>query len=311
LGSSPKTGAVSDGSSAFCGSRWPIFIDKLRAKDYFFVMKSKPIAHQLKFQGAHVKSKFLALIAIIAIGSNVFGIEGTNSPYTDAAGDIDPGIANAGGTLDILGMEVSHTATDIMFKLTLNGNYSTGGNDWGQFMIGFSTGSTATTNTGNGWTRPIQLNSPLGGMDYWIGSWVNAGGGSQLWSYDGASWTNAGALPSYVLTAGATSTLDYTLPLASLGLSAGDTFYFDAYSSGGGGGDSAVDALANPNVSISGWGGPYTSKTTETGGPGLNKYTVTAIPEPATVILFGIGGIGAWLVRRNRFKTNEKCEDDL
>jgi hypothetical protein len=272
-------------------------------------MKSKKIARQLEFQGAHVKSKFLALIAIIAIGSNVFGAEGTNSPYTDAAGDIDPGIANAGGTLDILGMEVSHTATDIMFKLTLNGNVTT--TDWGQFMIGFSTGSTATTNTGNGWARPIQLNSPLGGMDYWIGSWVNGGAGTQLWSYDGASWTNTGALPTYSITSGSTSTFDYTVTLASLGLSAGDTFYFDAYSSGGGGGDSAVDALANPNVSITSWSQPYTSQSIDSGGLGLNKYTVTAIPEPATVILFGIGGIGAWLVRRNRLKTNEKCEDDL
>jgi hypothetical protein len=272
-------------------------------------MKSKPIAHQLKFQGAHVKSKFLALIAIIAIGSNVFGAEGTNSPYTDAAGDIDPGIANAGGTLDILGMEVSHTATDIMFKLTLNGNVST--TDWGKFLIGFSTGSTATTNTGNGWTRPIQLNSPLGGMDYWIGSWVDGGGGAQLLGYDGASWTNAGAPNAFSFTPGATSTIDYTLSLASLGLSAGDTFYFDAYSSGGGGGDSAVDALANANVSITSWSQTYTSQTTASGGTGLNSYTVTAIPEPATVILFGIGGIGAWLVRRNRLKTNEKCEDDL
>ena len=272
-------------------------------------MKSKTIAHQLTFQGAHVKSKFLTVVAIFAIGSNVFGVEGTNSPYTDVAGDIDPGIASAGGSLDILEMEVSHTATDIMFKLTLNGNVST--TDWGQFMIGFSTGSTATTNTGNGWARPIQLNSPLGGMDYWIGSWVNAGGGSQLWSYDGASWTNNGATASFSITPDLTSTIDYTLSLASLGISAGDTFYFDAYSSGGGGGDSAVDALANPNVSITSWSGPYTSQTTGTGGPGLNKYTVTAIPEPATVILFGIGGIGAWLVRRNRLKTNEKCEDDL
>ncbi len=274
-------------------------------------MKSKKIAHQLKFQGAHVKSKFLALIAIIAIGSNVFGVEGTNSPYTDVAGDIGgPGINDAGGTLDILGMEVSHTATDIMFKLTLNGNVAT--TDWGYFMIGISTGSTATTNTGNGWNRPIQLNSPLGGMDYWIGSWVNAGGGSQLWSFDGASWTNNGALPSYVLTPGSTSTIDYTATLASLGLSANDTFYFDAYTTGGGGTDSAVDALANPNVSITTWDQPYTSQTTASGGLGLNSYTVTAaVPEPATIILFGIGGIGAWLVRRNRLKTNEKCEDDL
>ena len=34
------------------------------------------------------------------------GAEGTSSPYTDAIGDIDPGISTASGTLDITGMEV-------------------------------------------------------------------------------------------------------------------------------------------------------------------------------------------------------------
>ncbi|MBK7865583.1 MAG: hypothetical protein IPJ75_00485 [Ignavibacteriales bacterium] len=75
-------------------------------------------------------------------------------------------------------MEVSNTATDLLFKLTVNGNVAT--TDWGKFMLGISTGSTATTNTGNGWGRPINLNSVLGGMDYWVGAWVDAGGGANF-----------------------------------------------------------------------------------------------------------------------------------
>jgi hypothetical protein len=38
--------------------------------------------------------------------------------YTDAAGDINPGIATAGGTLDILSLEITNNASDIVFKLT-------------------------------------------------------------------------------------------------------------------------------------------------------------------------------------------------
>jgi len=202
--------------------------------------------------------------------------------FSDALGEIDPGIANAGGTLDIMAMEVSNTATDIVFTLTLNGNIAT--TDWGNFMIGIATGGTGTT-TGNGWGRPINMNSPGGGMDYWIGSWVNAGGGTQLWSYDGFSWDNTGALPGFSLLADTTSTITYTATLASLGLALGDSFYFDAYSTGGGGTDSAVDALSNPNVSITGWSGPYTSNTTN----GISQYTV--VPEPSIVALVVASGV--------------------
>lgn len=247
-----------------------------------------------------MKKLLLTFAAVAVAASTSFAVEGTNSPYTDAAGDIDPGIANAGGTLDILGMEVTNNATDITFKLTVNGNVST--TDWGKFMIGISTGSTTNVNTGNGWARPIQLNSPVGGMDYWVGSWVDGGGGSELWSYNGASWTNTGALPSFSLLAGTTSSITYTATLASLGLAINDTFYFDAYSSGGGGGDSAVDALANPNVSITGWSGPYTSSTVGSGGTGLNSYQV--VPEPSTYALLALSGAGlfGYIARRRARK---------
>jgi hypothetical protein len=46
--------------------------------------------------------------------------------YTDATGDIADGIATANGTLDLVSMEVSSTATDVIFKLTVNGNSDSG-----------------------------------------------------------------------------------------------------------------------------------------------------------------------------------------
>jgi len=253
-----------------------------------------------------MKKILLTTVAAAAFAvSSSFAVEGTNSPYTDAAGDIDPSFGTAGnGTLDILGMEVTNNATDITFKLTVNGNVTT--TDWGKFMIGISTGNTASTNTGNGWARPIQLNSPLGGMDYWVGSWVDGfptPGGAELWNYSG-SWALSGAtystnLPgTFSFAPGATSVMTYSLTLASLGLAVNDTFYFDAYSSGGGGSDSAVDALANPNVSITSWGQAYTSSTTGSGGVGLNSYQV--VPEPSTYALLALSGIGlaGYIARR-------------
>jgi hypothetical protein len=205
------------------------------------------------------------------------------SSYSDAANDIANGIATGGGTLDLLGMEVSHTATDLVFSLRVNGNVTGSGSvDWGKFMIGIATGNGSGTTSGNGWGRPINMSAPNGGMTHWVGSWVDGGGGSQLWTHGNGSWSGPAGLSGFAF---AGNTITYTVSMASLGLSMGDTFYFDAYSSGGGGGDGAIDALANPNVSVQGWGDSYTSSA-----PNIFSYT---IPAPGALALLGVAGIAA------------------
>ncbi len=250
---------------------------------------------------------------------------GPSASYTDSAGDIDPGFWTANGALDILGMEVSNTLTDIKFKLTANGNVGAGDGIYAKYMIGIATQKTDGTLSGNGWNRPINLsydNDPFAeqikGMNHWVGSWVDnssaqaAVGGAEFYTYDngGSSWIrnaatwDAGTYPyAYTVTAGAQSTVEWSFPLSLMNLVPGNVIYFDVYSSGGGGGDSAVDSLANPNVSITGWGGPYTSYTTTLGGPGINSYTV-AVPEPTTMAMsvIGITGVAtaSRLMRRRR-----------
>ena len=240
------------------------------------------------------KALLSSLVTAAFAVSSSFAIQGTTSPYSDPAGDINADIishinSSGSGTLDILGMEVSNDATDITFTLTVNGNISTTG--WGSFMIGIATGGTGTT-TGNGWNRPINLSSPIGGMDYWIGSWVDSGGGSDLYSYGATSWNFPSTPAGFSLAAGASSTISYTLTLLSLGLAPNDVFYFDAYSSfsGGRGFNTAIDALSNPNVSVTSLGQTYTSSTTGTGGVGLNSYQV--VPEPTTYALLALGALG-------------------
>ena len=250
------------------------------------------------------KNLLLTLATAALAVSSSLAAQGTSSPYSDPAGDIDPGISTGNGTLDILGMEVINDANDITFTLTVNGNVST--TVWGKFIIGISTGSTVSTNTGNGWIRdrrPIQLNSPVGGMDHWVGSWVDSGSGAWLYNYDGTSWQgdDGSASIGFSIVPGTTSTLSYHLTLASLGLAPNDVFYFDAYSTAGGpgGNQSAVDALANPNVSITSWEQAYTSTTIDSGGAGLNSYRV--VPEPSTYALLLMTGAGAlWMARRRR-----------
>ena len=237
----------------------------------------------------------MAVPAAFICSSFAFANPGLTSSamYLDATGDIASGIATGGGTLDLVSMEVSNTATDVIFKLTVNGSVSS--TNWGKFMIGISTG--AGTTSGNGWGRPINMTSN-GGMTRWVGSWVDSGGGAEFHAYGSGAWAQTGStynqpLPfpgSFSFTSGAQSTLTYTVSMASLGVSNGSTIYFDAYSSGGGDGDSAVDALSRSDAAISNWGGPFTtsgiaSGTSASTAGGAFAYT---IPAPGALALLGL-----------------------
>jgi len=224
-----------------------------------------------------VSNRFSILCVVFGLASFFnFSAQAQLTTISDSTGDINAGISTGSGTLDIVKMEVGDTATDVVFRLTVNGNISTV--DWGNFMIAIANGkggSTGGTKAGNGWNRPINLDAGTsGGTTHWIGSWVNGGGGAQVWTLNGASWaesaaTYSGNLPGFSLLAGTQSVITYTVPKASLGVVNGDTVRFDAYSSGGGGSDSAVDALANPGTSINTWGQTYTSS-----GANLASYTL-------------------------------------
>ena len=283
-----------------------------------------------------MKKTLLTLVTAALAVSSSFAAQGTTSPYSDPAGDIDPGISTGNGTLDILGMEVSNNATDITFTLTVNGQVNgavLGGTDWGKFLVGIATGKTDGTMTGNGWGRPINLsydNDPFAtqiiGMNHWLGGWVDGtsthagigggAGGAELYHYDNGGSTQAAWIKdaatydpvaptglAFSVTGGAQSSIGWTVSLASLNLIPGNVIYFDAYSSGGGNNDSAVDSLANPNVSITGWNDTYTSYVTGAGGPGLNSYTV-AVPEPSTYALLTLGALafGGYAARRRARK---------
>lgn len=215
-------------------------------------------------------------IAAVLFNALVSGAIAQAASYVDATGDISSNVSTGGGTLDIVSMEVAETATDLIFTLTVNGNITT--TNWGNFMIGIANQKSVGTQTGNGWGRPISMNAGGGnGMTHWIGSWVNNGGGSQLWTYASASWSGPTALKAYSFTAAAQSTIQYTVTKASLGVTKDDTILFDAYSSGGGGTDSAVDALSNPNIAITTWSQTYTSQA-----PTISSYKISVAPPVTT-----------------------------
>jgi hypothetical protein len=135
------------------------------------------------------------------------------------------------------------------------------------------------------------------------------------WTYSGGVWTqNAGG----AVNAGGTgfNYVTMTVPLSSLGLSVGDSFYFDAVSSytswagspsGPQSAYSALDSVSGyPAETDSSWqpwlgSNSYDSATDASGttfGTGASMYTVT-IPEPTTLALLS-GGVILLLVQRRR-----------
>ena len=169
--------------------------------------------------------------------------------YTDGTGEI----AVPGGPyphLDIETVQVSTAAatSQITFRIYTEGDPTSPG--WGVYMIGVKSGTGGAVSGVGGSGRPIHFPS---GMTHWI---IAGSGGGQVWTY-GASWTQAGTVTQ--TRDAATKSVALTLSYSTLALSLGETFTFDVYTSGTGGGDGAVDALSVSTSSITGWGDAFSS----------------------------------------------------
>ena len=229
------------------------------------------------------KAVLFSLGIVLTVGSAQAAV------YADTANDAFEGAANP--ILEITSVEVTNDASNLTFKVNLAGDPTA--TQWGKYMIGIDSVAGGNT-TGNGWGRPISMSS---GMDYFVGSWADFGTGWELYHDTSGTWTREHA--SYDATNPLTpltitgSSISYTLPLSYLNLTDGSTFAFDVYTAGGGGGDSANDASANPSQSITGWGGPYNS------GSNVSTYTVV-VPEPAATTALAVAGLAVLARRRNR-----------
>jgi hypothetical protein len=208
-------------------------------------------------------------LIVCAIAASVASAASADS-YTDASLDLfDNGFDN----LDITGVNMSDDGVNLTIAVTTRGFQN-----WTKYMMYFNTTGAGTTS--NGWARPVNLTSNI---DYYIGSWVDApSDNAQFWSWTGA-WNQTGTLTNSV----SGNTVSFTMSLASLGLSAGQTIYFDVATSGGGN-DPGVDHLSRSDAATPGWG------TASTSG---NFLAYTTVPAPGAIALLGLAGLAG---RRRR-----------
>jgi hypothetical protein len=138
--------------------------------------------------------------------------------------------------------------------------------------------------------------------------------GATPYKYSGVSWVT-GSSATYNAGGSGSTYATATVSLSSLGLSIGDSFYFDAvstYTSWAGGyvqsAYGALDTTQNPKLtdgSSTPWnpsGATYYDSATDAGGTtfgtSASMYTVTAVPEPAMLALLGCGLVFLMAQRR-------------
>lgn len=209
----------------------------------------------------------LAAFVLAGVVSPRFALAQTN--YPDATGE-----TISASILDISSVEVSNDAFDLIFKIGVVGDPVA--TDWGKYLIGLDTKPGGDTSAnGNGWGRAISMAS---GMDYWVGSWVDGGNGGNFWEYT-ASWNTIN--PPQVLKT--TTNVTIKVPYAAMGLVSGNTIEFDVYTSGGGGGDGAIDALSTTSQSIANWGDAFVTSASSN-----RSYTLITPPAPTNDVFFEV-----------------------
>jgi hypothetical protein len=215
--------------------------------------------------------KILGSLMAMAVASSALA---QVTSYSDPTSDLfDNGFTN----LDISSVQMSNDASNLYISVT-----TVAFQNWTKYMFFFDTGVGGTST--NGWGRPVDLAGVE--IDFFLGSWVDQPtDNSQFVSWTGSEWDWGNVMMSTNVVN--ENTVSWTIPLASMGLAIGDTFWFDVGTSGGGI-DPGVDHLSRADPATPGWGSPSVA------GPFL-AYTV--IPSPGAVALLGLAGLAG---RRRR-----------
>jgi len=214
------------------------------------------------------RTNLAAFAAVTALGA---AAQLNAAIYTDASNDLfDNGFAN----LDIESVQLTDDGVNLTIAVTTRSFQN-----WTKYMMYFDTAAGGTSS--NGWNRPVNLTSDI---ERYIGSWVDApSDNAQFWAWGGSNWSLDGTLTNSV----SGNTVTWTVSLASLGVNAGDTFYFDIATSGGGN-DPGVDHLSRNDPATPGWG------TASTSGSFL---AYTTVPTPGALAVLGLAGLAG---RRRR-----------
>ena len=213
---------------------------------------------------------FVAMCAVPAMAS----------VYSDPVGDIATGDSN----LDITQVEITDNGTDLVVRLTVDDLDA----DWGKYLFFMDAWDGGSPDNDNPWGRDI---SGTEGMDIFIGSWIDGGGGTAASEYGGGGWFDLPFAVSVWVDWDANTIqwnfYDFVAALSSAGITG---FDFEAATTGGNWGDPAIDLIGAEGTQP-GWGG---------GSMSIDRlrYDFSVIPAPGAVALLALAGLAGRRRRR-------------
>ncbi len=147
--------------------------------------------------------------------------------------------------------------------------------------------------------------------------WVGLDGDVDDFLYSGTGVTGDDAVISTTYSYGGSGLGDKSgqFKLINAGLSADALLYVRVYNTANSNYANGIAAVITGNTISHYWESATHSFTFDGIGAddqwnftgGADVQTTQAVPEPATALLFGIGGLGAFIVRRNKKKAQEEA----
>jgi hypothetical protein len=212
------------------------------------------------------------ILLVLMVASGLFNARAASYNDPGGVGDFTGGNSD----LDISSVVLNNDATTLTFTINLGGNPMNA--TWYNYYIGISrnlfSGVGGNLNGSGGWGKNVQMST--GGMDYFVGAYPSFSGYSLL-TWSGSAWTTTTGTASQN-----SSSVTIPISLAALGLSPGNSFTFDVWTSDTGS-DTVLDALS------SGTPMSWNSNPWDTGANALS-YTVQ-VPEPASGALLLLGSL--------------------
>ncbi|MDD3626791.1 MAG: hypothetical protein PHV06_05680 [bacterium] len=191
-------------------------------------------------------------IIIDGVIDSIYGTPLTSDPNTDGGGNDE---------MDLVDLYVYDDTDNYYILFTIDKDIS-GASNWGKYAIYIDVDNTNDSGaTSDAWGRAVVVNNPHK-PEYALYCWVDqtpfyASSDTQLYSWNGSSWTG----PTYpvlaALSTGTISIVEYEISKSSLGNPS--QIWLEVWSTGNGGTDNARDTINNPSDDWNGTAGDWSS----------------------------------------------------